>query len=126
MNLRLSDTRARRTMSLTPMIDVVFLLLVFFMLAARFDVTASVPVGVFSEGVQFDGPPRLIDVLPDGLALNGVATDLDGLGAGLAPLMDDFDDLVVLRPKDGASVQRIVDVMSNLRGQGFLSLTLVE
>ena len=57
--------RARRRISLTPMIDVVFLLLVFFMLAARFGQEQAIPLAIGAGAGDWDGPPRLIDILPD-------------------------------------------------------------
>ena len=42
----------RRTPSLTPMIDVVFLLLVFFMLASRFGVDMEIPLNLAGQGAE--------------------------------------------------------------------------
>ena len=51
------------------MIDVVFLLLVFFMLAARFGATdAAVRRWRFRRRSLLHGPPRLVEVRPDGSA----------------------------------------------------------
>ena len=64
--MQIGSPPIRRKPSLTPMIDVVFLLLVFFMLAARFgqDVVIDLPISAASDK-PYEGPPRLIDVLPD-------------------------------------------------------------
>ena len=43
-------SRPRRRPSLTPMIDVVFLLLIFFMLAARFGMEGALPSVVGGDG----------------------------------------------------------------------------
>ena len=67
----IDSPRSRRKPSLTPMIDVVFLLLVFFMLASRFGSDALVPLSLGGSGDTYSGPPRLIDVLPEGQRLNG-------------------------------------------------------
>ena len=64
----------RRRIGLTPMIDVVFLLLVFFMLASRFGVEGAVPISAAgSGGGGYEGAPRLVEARPDGFRLNGVA-----------------------------------------------------
>ena len=118
--------RRRRVMSLTPMIDVVFLLLVFFMLAARFDVTTTVEVTSSEGGSEYTGPPRLIDVGAQGLKLNGVAMSESEIFDGLSALMSSSADIVVLRAEAAADVQRLLDVMTSLRAQGFVSLRLVE
>ena len=119
--------RARRP-SLTPMIDVVFLLLVFFMLAARFGVEARLPLSVAAPGggTAWSGPPRLVDVGPEGLWLNGAAVEVPGLVSGLGGLVAGPDDPVVVRPRDGASLQRLVDVIAVLEGAGHARLLVVE
>ena len=104
------------------MIDVVFLLLVFFMLASRFGADAMLPLA--AAGGDYTGPPRLIDVFPDRVALNGIETA--SLTQALAPLMQAPTDTLVLRGKDGASLQRIVAVTETLRQAGYSSVVLVE
>lgn len=120
--------RRRRAPSLTPMIDVVFLLLVFFMLASRFGSETEIPLAVASASGRavYDGPPRLVDVLPGGVRLNGQAVAEDALAARLEGLMHTPADTVVLRARDGASLQRLVDVIEPLRRAGFAGLALVE
>lgn len=117
----LGPRRHPRRMSLTPMIDVVFLLLIFFMLASRFGLDAVLPIvsGGPGQGVaDWQGAPRLIDIGPRDLSLNGVAmTDAD-LPARLRPLLPDADAPVILRARDGADVQRLVDLMAILQAQG--------
>ena len=116
--------RPRRKPSLTPMIDVVFLLLVFFMLASRFGADAMLPLPLAGSGGEYTGPPRLIDVHPDRVLLNGVETD--DLPQALAPLMQAPSDMLVLRGKAGATLQHIVNVTETLRKAGFVSVVLVE
>jgi biopolymer transport protein ExbD len=111
------------------MIDVVFLLLVFFMLAARFGQEAEItltPSGGGSVAEAWQGPPRLIEVAPDGLRLNGVETALSTLSGALVPLMAAPDDAIILIPADGADLQRLLDVMAALRDAGHTTLILAE
>lgn len=116
--------KTRRKPSLTPMIDVVFLLLVFFMLASRFGVDAVLPLPLAAGGGTYTGPPRLIDVAPDATQLNGQpVTDLI---AALAPLMQAPSDMIILRGQEGATLQRLVVVTEQLRTAGFTSVVLVE
>ncbi|MHC0052637.1 ExbD/TolR family protein [Actibacterium sp. D379-3] len=117
--------RKPRRPSLTPMIDVVFLLLVFFMLAARFGPQAGLDLRLAGGGA-YSGPPRLVDVTPDGLRLNGVALDAGALPGALTRLSESTADTVVIRPREGADLQRLVDVMGQLRAAGFTALALVE
>ena len=117
---------AKRTPSLTPMIDVVFLLLVFFMLAARFGQDMAVPVAAAGTGAPYQGPPRLIDVTPSGLALNGQPQDVEAVIAALPALMQSGSDPILLRARDGADLQRIVTLIEALQNAGFSQLVLVE
>ncbi len=120
--------RPRRRPSLTPMIDVVFLLLVFFMLASRFGVDTHLPLNAAgaAQGAAYSGPPRLVDILPDAVRLNGQAVDPDALAAKVLALTRAPTDTVVLRARDGADLQRVVDVMQRLRAAGLRALVLVE
>ncbi len=111
--------RARRP-SLTPLIDVVFLLLVFFMLAARFGLDQTLPIALAGTGTggTWDGAPRLVEVTPDGPRLNGVAVDLSDLGTRLAPLLPAPDAPVLVRAGEGAGMQALVDVLGVLQDTG--------
>ena len=124
----LGPRRRGRRPSLTPMIDVVFLLLVFFMLAARFGVETELPLGLAASapGEAWTGPPRLVEVWPGELRLNGVATSPEALPGALAALMQHADDPVLIRPRDGAGVQRLVEVLSLLAEAGHGRLAVVE
>ena len=118
--------RARRRPNLTPMIDVVFLLLVFFMLASRFGTDRSLPLAVAGQGSGYAGPPRLVDIAPEALLLNGAPIAPEALAGALAALTEDPGDLIVLRARDEAPLQRVIAVMDQLAGAGFSRLALVE
>ncbi len=122
-----AEPRPRRRPSLTPMIDVVFLLLVFFMLAARFGFDTSLPLITGGGGdARWEGPPRLVQVLPETVTLNGRAVALGDLPARLAPLMPDEDAPVLLRAGDEADLSRLVAVIDVLRAAGWRRLIVVE
>lgn len=118
--------RSPRRPSLTPMIDVVFLLLVFFMLAAQFGHDGPLTLTGAGTGSGWDGPPRLIDISPDALALNGMAVAPENIAARLFELTQTPDDPIVLRPRDGATLQRLIDVAATLNAAGFARLAVVE
>ncbi|MBT9384941.1 biopolymer transporter ExbD [Pseudooceanicola sp. CBS1P-1] len=118
--------RPRRKPSLTPMIDVVFLLLVFFMLASRFGVDQVLPLPLASGGQGYEGPPRLVDVLPEGVKVNGVTIPASELAAKIESLTAKPQDTIILRGAEGAKLQRVVDVAGQLRAAGHSNLVLVE
>jgi biopolymer transport protein ExbD len=109
------------------MIDVVFLLLVFFMLASRFGVDGGLAVALAGQGGgAWSGPPRLVEVRAGGVALNGVAVAPDAVLPALAALMRGPDDAVVLRAAEGATMQDLVTTLAPLRAAGFTRLYLVD
>ena len=124
--IRLEETRPRRRPNLTPMIDVIFLLLVFFMLASRFGSDRALPLTFTGSGTAYSGPPRLVELAPSGLFLNGRNIAPQDIAAALAPLMQSPDDIVVLRARDGADLQSLVTLMDSLAAAGLSRLVLVE
>lgn len=126
MNFPPDTARPRRKPSLTPMIDVVFLLLVFFMLASRFGIDAVVPLPLVSGGGVYDGPPRLVEVLPEGVRLNGLMIAESTLVAEIQRLTSTPTDVIILRGADGTTLQRIVTIGTALRQAGFTQMVLIE
>ena len=118
----LAPPRPRRRPGLTPLIDVVFLLLVFFMLASRFGVEGALPLAASGGTGAWEGPPRLVTVRAGDVLVNGVPAP--DPAAALAPLMPDGGGPVVLR-SEGADLQRLVDAMTDLRAAGLTDLVLV-
>lgn len=120
--------RHPRRMSLTPMIDVVFLLLIFFMLSSRFGMDAVLPIetGMADDGAGWQGAPRLVEIAPDAVTLNGIPTAPEALVRALAPLMPPGGGPVVLRPVGGADLQALVTVMDHLRAGGIADLILID
>lgn len=119
--------RPPRRPGLTPLIDVVFLLLVFFMLAAQFGRDLALPLGAQGGGVSdYTGPPRLITILPDAVLLNGVPMPEADLPAALGDLTQDASDTIILQARDGADVQRLTDVVMRLSRAGYSGLILAQ
>lgn len=109
------------------MIDVVFLLLVFFMLASRFGMDQVIAMPLASAGGTAESPaPKLVDVLPELTRLNGIDRPLEKVIAELRTLGATRAGIIVLRSRDEASIQRIVEVSEALRDAGFANLVLVK
>lgn len=111
--------RRGRRPSLTPMIDVVFLLLVFFMLAAHFagDRRITLIPPSDAEGT-YEGAPRIVTVTPNGLRLNGAPVAADALAEALRPLLPGPDALVVVQSTPEASLQDVVTALDLLAAEG--------
>ncbi len=126
MSFRFAMPRSRRRPSLTPMIDVVFLLLVFFMLAARFGVEGGLDLRIAGGGATaWVGPPRLVQIDADMVRLNGQPTDVAGLVSTLDRMTDTENDLILLQATEGTDLQRLLDVMAALNAADLTNLALV-
>jgi biopolymer transport protein ExbD len=117
--------RPRHRMNLTPMIDVVFLLLVFFMMVSRFGAEQAVPLQLGGTGGNWTGPPRLVDISDSGVRLNGSVVPDAVLVQALEPLMASPQDPVILRLSEGSDVQDLMEVMDRLQAAGMTRLSVV-
>ncbi|SDF03811.1 biopolymer transport protein ExbD [Celeribacter baekdonensis] len=119
--------RARRP-DLTPMIDVVFLLLVFFMLVSRFGIQGVLPLTPAGGAAtaSWEGPPRVVDLYANGdIRLNGEEVFAEHLSDWLHPLMPAPDSAVIIRTHD-ADLQRLVDTVDHLSNAGITRLIVME
>ncbi len=119
--------RRVRAWSLTPMVDVVFLLLVFFMLAAQFGADRALPLGGAGGSASgYQGAPRLVGVSTAGISLNGAPVAPGALVPALAGLMPEPGAMVILRPEAGVPLERSVQVIDLLRAGGIANIVLAE
>lgn len=109
------------------MIDVVFLLLVFFMLTSRFGMDMQMPLRAGGgTAAAYQGPPRLIHIGADSVTLNGRPVAVQGLPEALLPLMAKPTDAILLRAAAGVPMQQLVGVMAGLSQAGLTNLILLE
>jgi len=101
--------RARRTLSLTPLIDVIFLLLLFFMLTTSFAPELELPLAPAGLGAAEAARPAFLDLGPAALVLNGASLSPDDLPSALAG-----EGAVVVRVAPGVTAQRLIDVLGPL------------
>ncbi len=122
MQLESTAPRRRRLVSLTPLIDVVFILLVFFMLASTFTDWRSLQLAVPGEATtpDADAPaPLVVSVGMDSLRLDGEELSLDALAAGVGEAVaEEPERSVIVRPGDDVPLQRLVTVMERLHEAG--------
>ncbi|WP_306048083.1 ExbD/TolR family protein [Oceaniradius stylonematis] len=119
--------RARR-ISLTSLIDVIFLLLLFFMLTATFSRFADVELSTGGGASQLaDQTPVFLQLHADGLSLNAEPLDVSQLGERLLVLREaGRADVVILSVRDGATSQQLVDVIAAVGASGGLPLQIVR
>ncbi|MCC5859267.1 MAG: biopolymer transporter ExbD [Ectothiorhodospiraceae bacterium] len=129
MHIEGSSRRRRSLVSLTPLIDVVFILLVFFMLATSFLDWRSIVVDVPADGGGEAGEPTAIVVRigADGaLELDGAfVRDTAALEQAVrAELAREPGRLLIVRPDDSVRLQRITQVVERVQAAGAMRMRL--
>ncbi len=117
-------------MQLAPMIDIVFLLLIFFIVTWQFtrsETELSVSVPTAQEGAE---PQRqvgeiVINILADGtLRIEGGTVDLEQLLVKLAKIAAEFKNQPVrIRGDGGVAYQRIVEVIDTCQKAGIWNIS---
>ena len=115
--------------SLTPIIDVVFILLIFFMLATNFQSFNKTEIKISNEAAsvsQSDKKIFLIEFNKDSeFKLNGTIASLDSIKSDIISSKNNGDDLVVItKPLKGADVQLVLSVLANLKSSNIENVTL--
>jgi biopolymer transport protein ExbD len=124
-----SPAPRRRLISLTPLIDVVFILLVFFMLASSLVKWHSVEMGASASATA--GPPVvgswLVRVRPVDLDLNAEPISTAELAVRVSARLGEVPaQHFLVQPGAGVTLQRLVDVLDLLRAAGATHLTLLR
>lgn len=119
----------RRGLRLAPLVDVVFLLLVFFMLVSRLDVPQTIAVEPPAEyGSGSMQGSVLIRLGPDGdLDLNGQTIPISDFPGAITPFLDrDPNTRFLVQTAYEAPLQDLVQVLDGLYTAGADNLTLLE
>lgn len=121
-----SRRRSRAAVSLTPLIDVVFILLIFFMLVSNLQSTNMIDLHVSdrnSTPTQAEDRALLVTIYQGALELDGQPVSLGQLRdqVALQPQRQ-----VALQPSDGVSLQRIVNLLDQLRSVGASQVSFLE
>ena len=127
--IQLNTIIRRRRPSLTPMIDVVFLLLIFFMLVARFGVDKVIDINLPSalgQSSQYEGAPRLVEIKTGNIVLmNGTQISLDQLSSKLSQLMPSPNALIIVRSSAEANTQDLLDVLLYLKSEKMMNVSVL-
>ena len=116
----------RRKLSLTSLIDVIFLLLLFFMLSSTFSQFSEVELATAGAGrtTAPDTRPVFVQLRADSLRVNAREVGLDALAGALAPLMDG-ETRALVSAGDDVTAQRLTDLLLALRGIEGLSVQVL-
>ncbi|MEM7073565.1 MAG: biopolymer transporter ExbD [Pseudomonadota bacterium] len=108
---------------MTPLIDVIFLLLLFFMLSSTFSKFGEIELVQAAPGTAASDTPSdrvFVQLGSERLVLNGGPTTLDALPDQLE------GGQVIVSLDDDTSAQRLVDLLVLLRGRDDVSVTVLE
>ena len=122
-------TFRRRKLSLTSLIDVIFLLLLFFMLSSTFSRNGEIPFLAAAKGGagNADRPPLFLRLDGTTLSLNGNLIARDRLVPAIAEQIgDDPAPRLILSVTGDATSQGLVDVLVPLGRVPGANITVVE
>jgi biopolymer transport protein ExbD len=111
---------------MTSLIDVIFLLLLFFMLTSTFSKFSEVELASSGAGTvtPSNTPPLFLQLGPDMVRLNGDPVALDRLAQ--SALGDaDKGTVVLVALGDGVDAQRLTDLLVALRGLAGLRVSVL-
>jgi len=116
----------RRKLSLTSLIDVIFLLLLFFMLSSTFSQFSEVDLATAGAGLGAvsEARPIFVQLRADTLSVNAREVTLAGLAEALGPLIDGEARALVNTGAE-VSAQRLTDLLLALRGIAGLSVQVL-
>ncbi|MCC5853821.1 MAG: biopolymer transporter ExbD [Alkalimonas sp.] len=119
--------RRKAVISLTPLIDVVFILLVFFMLASSFADwrTIAMDTSAAATPAPAEQSPFLVQISPEAVQLNGETITLATL-VQRAQSRQPANRVVLVQPMADTQVQALVQVLDALNHAGIQPLDLVE
>lgn len=120
----------RRLISLTPLIDVVFILLIFFMMATNLLEWRAIPLSTAAgkQASSQGAPAILVRVTSDSQpVLNGVPVSEDELGLQVRKLLQTRTNLrVLVQPDNGVPLQQTVTVVDVLAAAGASDVMLIR
>ncbi|MCF6356117.1 MAG: biopolymer transporter ExbD [Candidatus Polarisedimenticolaceae bacterium] len=121
-------SRIHAHLDIAPLIDIVFLLLVFFMLTSTFMVPEAIELELpeSSSATMTDVTPIIVALNASGqLALNGEEIQLEALHAAIEPLIKaDADAAITLKSDAHTEVQQLLKVMDEIRIAGGENIAL--
>ncbi|NNC23606.1 biopolymer transporter ExbD [Salinisphaera sp. USBA-960] len=118
----------RASTSLTSLIDVVFILLLFFMLASNFSHNSAIKLDAPTAGGNAASATGalLVNLRVNGIHVGGQSLSEKALVARVQQLRSKKDDLrVLVHPSTGVSLQQTVHVVDALKDAGVTNLRLM-
>ena len=119
---------SRKRIILTPLIDVLFIILIFFMLVSSFNLDRGISIQSFSKlGSSINSKTiAVIDIEKDKRSINGLEVKIDNLADELINLGTKKDIQIFLRPSEDLPVQDMIDVFDELSLENFQTIYILE
>ncbi|MEO0484345.1 MAG: biopolymer transporter ExbD [Pseudomonadota bacterium] len=131
MSLRNKQILRRRRLSLTSLIDIIFLLLMFFMLSSTFTKYVEVPLLASQASAapapqppQTAGAQIFLRLAPEAMTLNGIPVVLDALVADIAAFATGATLLISVA--SDVTTQRLTQVLTQVQQVPGLSVQVLE
>lgn len=106
---------------MTSLVDVIFLLLLFFMLSSTFSKYAEVELAAASGGQSAsENAPIFLQLYPDRISVNGQDRPLEALD-----LKPEGDQLLLVALQPEVTSQRLLDLLVELRNWPELSVSVL-
>lgn len=117
----LKAQRQKKAIAMTPLVDVIFLLLLFFMLSSTFSKFAEVELSTAPpQGEPATTPPIFLQLFPEEVSINGQARSLNALDIAPAD-----GQILLVALQDGVTAQRLTDLLVALRAYPDLSVSVL-
>ena len=115
--------------SLTPIIDVVFILLIFFMLATNFQSFSKTDINLSNESASITQSDKKVYVIEfdvdNKFKLNGQDYKLSTIKEKiLSELSTDEDLIIVIKPGEKTNVQQMLTLIESLKKSNISNVTL--
>ena len=121
-------SRSKVELNVAPLIDIVFLLLIFFMLASTFIRPESIDLVIHGPTSAVSAPkkPLLVQIASNGsIKLNGLILSLQDLEMELrARTLGSLEPTITIQTEDDVSVQLLVQVMDEINTAGLNNISL--
>lgn len=112
------ESRRAREINLIPLVDIILMLVIFFMISTSFVASESMELSLPSGKADSStaGKATRILIQPDGMVMVDNRTmDTDGLNTLLAQVLArDVDEKIAIFTTPGVSVQQLVNVMDTV------------
>ncbi|MDO6591227.1 biopolymer transporter ExbD [Loktanella sp. D2R18] len=128
--MAISGAKTRRKhISMTSLIDVIFLLLLFFMLSSTFTRFAEIPLTGASAGqgaASAETPLLFVRLFEEQIELNGKSHAIDELSAQISQMEIKEGQQLLVAPDDTVTSQRLVDLLVVLAAYPDLTVVVLE